>query len=105
MAKLEERGEVARRLARRHAEFDGGIRIVRRIDQADDSPYASVTLLEVNEHAVPSGTIVAIPFGPSGDIPLSTTVVELTPDEYEMLEQGRLMLPEGWHLAEELFRR
>lgn len=95
--------DIAKKLTRLHAEMDNGITLVRYI--MPDKNVQSVTVLEVNEHAIPSGTIVPVPLGPSGDIPHSTTVIEVTPEEYTEIEEGTLRLPEGWELGEELFLR
>ena len=62
-----------------------------------------IKLLEVNENTVPSG-VMPIQFGPSlaSGIHYSSIIVEVTPDEYEEIQTGKLGLPDGWTLGEEI---
>lgn len=86
-------------------EADDGVTLVRRLDTPFDSVANSVTVLEVNRDAGESGSLVPVPFAPSGEIPFSTTVIELSPSEYEQLKGGQLPLPDGWALTEDIFSR
>jgi len=45
-------------------------------------------------------------FGPRPEcgIPFPSTIVEVTPAEYELIRDGSLALPDGWQMGEE-FRK
>jgi hypothetical protein len=62
-------------------------------DQADEP----IKLLEVNEDTIPTG-IVPLRFGPLPErgITRCSTIIEVTPDEYQQIENGKLPLPPGW---------
>jgi hypothetical protein len=42
---------------------------------------------------------------PSRGIYHASVIIEITPDEFEQLQRGELVLPCGWQLADELFPR
>ncbi len=71
-----------------------------------DDPDGSIKLLEVNANTFPTGSIEAIPFSSTDEVPFVTEIAEISPDEFSRLERGELDLPEGWTLenAEDLQR-
>ncbi len=98
------RDSVARRLAESHFRVDPGIvrifRLVRR-GQEDDQTEP-IKLLEVNRETAMTG-IQPIRFGPH---PASGTcypsiIVEVRPEEFELIVEGKLALPDGWVLGPE----
>jgi hypothetical protein len=98
--------EVAQELARKHYEIESGLVRIFRITSKDDAlPAEPIKLLEVNENTVPSG-IMPLHFGPVPDfgIPYASVIIEITPDEFEMLRGHGLALPDGWEIAEEMLR-
>jgi len=88
--------EAAKRLIDWHFEVEPGMRQIFYIDLPGDR----IGLLEVNEHTPPTGSVDPFVFSPSGDIPYTTVVAEITPEEYERLRSNpqALPLPEGWSL-------
>lgn len=87
-----------------HMKADSGLKIVRRLE-APESYTDSIVLLEVNDLASPSGTLVPVPIAASGEVPYSMVLIEVTPDEYQQIETGELALPEGWSLSDDLHTR
>lgn len=63
-------------------------------DREDDP----LKLLEVNPDTVPAG-ILPIYFGKSHDVGLPVVIIEVTAEEYAMVEAGELSLPESWDSA------
>jgi len=97
---------VARRLADSHFAIDRGVRqifLLVRPDVEEDLPDEPIKLLEVNTDTLPAG-IVPVYFGPhfSSGIDYPAVVVDVTPAEFELIRHGKLPLPDGWKLGEEL---
>ncbi len=98
----------ALRLAETHYEIESGITEIYRLkteveaEQANEEP---IKLLEVNQNTIPSG-IMPLCFGaiPAHNIHFSTVVVEVTPEEFQLIRSHQLRLPHGWELAEFLPR-
>ena len=96
---------VAKELARKHFDLEPGMRHIFRVTNGERESNASepIILLEVNEHTVPAG-LMPLQFGPNETIPYATVIAEITPDEYRLVSAGKLKLPRGWRIAEELTR-
>jgi hypothetical protein len=90
--------EAARVLAEAHFGIEDGLERVFIIRAGIDDPREPIKLLEVNANTVPTGSIEAIPFSPSKDIPFVTEIAEISPEEFSRLERGELALPQGWTL-------
>jgi hypothetical protein len=99
------RNAVAKDLARRHFELEGGITRIFRVHAAGGESAASepIVLLEVNENTVPAG-ILPLQFGPTDLVPYSSVIIDVTPEEFEMLKTKELALPDGWTIGLE-YRR
>jgi hypothetical protein len=105
-ALVEEKSRVAKDLARKHYQIEGGLtRIIRLMaaPEAEVRPAEPIKLLEVNDSTFPSG-IMPLQFGPvpSSGIPFPSIIVEVTPDEFARIQSQELTLPRGWMLGEEL---
>ncbi len=105
---MSDKDEVARKLAAGHYQTDPTIvKIVRYSTGNEDEnlPDEPIKLLEVNEATIPSG-IVPLQFDahPSSGIDYPSVIVEVTPAEFQDIEQGQLPLPLGWQMGE-LFPR
>lgn len=100
--------EEALELARTHYQVEPGMTQIFRITgSADDEfrPNEPIKLLDVNENTVPSG-IMPIHLGPS---PASgrnfpTIIVEVTPDEFQKIQNRQFELPHGWEVGEPIPR-
>jgi hypothetical protein len=95
--------EEALELARKHYQIETGLTRIFRISGSADvevRPNEPIKLLEVNENTVPSG-IMPIRFGPSpaSGLNYSSIIVEVTPDEFQRLQNHQLELPNGWTLG------
>ena len=98
--------EAAARLAKAHLAVEPGItHIVRlRSDAAAEEDAAEpIKLLEVNPATFAAG-VRPVYFAPSParGLPYPCAIVDVTPDEFEQIESGDLLLPNGWTLAEVL---
>ncbi len=74
--------------------------------EGDNDSKKPLRLLEVNEDTMPAG-IQPLYFGveesEDGCYP-PTIIIEVTPEEFERIEKGELVLPEGWVRGEEYAR-
>ena len=105
---LPDKGAVAQRLAQAHYSVEPGVmRIFRVVGDAaqENDPREPIKLLEVNSDTVPAG-ILPVYFGPhnASGILYPSVVIEVTPEEYELISRGQLTLPNGWALGPELPR-
>ena len=99
------RDEYARWLAMQHLQQEDYIERIQRIrPQQQRDAEDLVILLEVNPETFPAG-VMPIYFGTDEHIHYPTVLIELTPDEFEKLQQQELQLPEGWELGEVIFSR
>ncbi len=92
--------EAAWRLAEAHYRVEPGTHRIYRLKGGKEDDR-TIRLLEVNSETVPSG-IVPIGFGPhpASGLPFSSVIVEITPEEFADLQEGRLRLPDGWEVGE-----
>jgi hypothetical protein len=100
----DEKDKQAQELAQRHYSTEEGVTDVIRFTQRVDIEVQReepIKLLEVNANTAPSG-IMPIQFAPSpgSGITYPTTIIEVTPDEYEQIRIGQLRLPAGWENEE-----
>jgi hypothetical protein len=95
------RQDAAYELAQDHFRCDEGLERIFHIADGEDA--GPIKLLEVNRDTIPLG-IMPLNFGPSPGRPYPYTLVEITPDEHEMLRNSGLRLPDGWVIAKEIPR-
>jgi hypothetical protein len=95
--------DVARRLARAHYTAEGGLVKVYLLVSKTESEAEPIKLLEVNRSTIPTG-IMPLRFdaAPARGIPYPSIIVEVTPDEFEKIQQSALKLPDGWLIGEEI---
>lgn len=99
-----DKDDVARRLAEAHREAEPEIvRIVRLVGPNESEAREPVKLLEVNPATSPSG-VLPIAFAPDPpDVQCPSIVVEVTPEEYQHIVEGKLPLPHDWRLGSTLY--
>lgn len=95
--------ELVLRFVRKHFEIEPGI---ERIIWLKDGLQEEVRLLEVNRDALPAGKIMPFYCKPTLDFPLSLWLADATPEEWEKVKGGELLLPEWWSLRNaQIFER
>jgi hypothetical protein len=101
---MPDKDEVAAMLAGVHHEMEPGItRIVRLVGVQEADAQEPVKLLEVNPATSPSG-VLPIAFAPDPPtVPYASVVVEVTPEEYERIVTGELILPNEWSVGLTLY--
>jgi hypothetical protein len=101
--KTPSRDEFAAELASFHFELDSAIsKIFRVMGSRESDPKESVKLLEVKANTVAVG-IMPVSFGANAanGAFYPCVIVEITPDEFRGLQEGRLRLPDDWTLGME----
>ena len=98
----------ARRLADAHYQIEDGITHIFRLYSAghvETRPNEPIKLLEVNRNTIPSG-VMPLQFGPqpSSGFHFPSVIVEVTPEEFDMIQAHQLPLPNGWTVGTELPR-
>ncbi|MGL4464056.1 MAG: hypothetical protein ACRC1K_18035 [Planctomycetia bacterium] len=92
--------ETAAWLADFHYEIEPGIQAIYRLSAGDDVEQKRdepIKLLEVNQDAVEAG-IMPLHFdkAPQRDVYYSSIIVEVSPTEFQQIENGELSLPNDW---------
>ena len=100
--------DEAQLLADTHYRAEAGIRTIFRMTGAGDvelEPNEALKLLEVNEFTAPTG-IMPLQFGPApaSGITFSSTIVEVTPEEFDKIQSHEMPLPNGWRIGDLLPR-
>ncbi len=94
---------IVRRLAHKYFAIEEGI---ERIIWLKDGLQEEVRLLEVNRDTLPAGKIMTFYYKPTLDFPLSLWLADATPEEWEKVKGGELLLPEWWSLRNaQIFER
>jgi hypothetical protein len=92
--------KVAEELIDWHFRVDPETEVVYRIlSPNEESAEEPIKLLEVSEATPDTGHVDAFVFGPTTDTPYSTMVAIVSGCEMELIENGRISLPDGWDLA------
>lgn len=105
---MNSKDDIATILAQAHYRVESDLMEIIRLRRAPDVELLReepIKLLEVNPATIPAG-IMPLRFGPepTHGIPYPSVIVEVTPEEFEEIKKGRLVLPDGWRLAESLSR-
>jgi hypothetical protein len=87
--------ETALELVQSHREVEPNL---RRVIFYPDPEEREVRLVEVVEGSPSAGEVLPFRFAPdvTQGVPYPVVIVELSPAEFEQLEQGHLHLPDGW---------
>jgi hypothetical protein len=95
---------AARRLAEAHYLVEPGISAIYPVTSVDATDR-TIRLLEVNAATFAAGIMPVgfAPHPPSG-IPFKSVIVEVTPEEFEDLREGKLKLPDGWSFGPPIAR-
>ena len=102
------RDTAAERLARGHYAIEPGIMGIYRIEKPGEGevdPDDPIALLEINQFTLPYGVVpVFFRAHPASGIDYASEIIELTPDEFEILGTPALPLPEGWRIGKLIAR-
>lgn len=97
-----DRNGWARHYAHNHLEVDPGT--LKIVYLPDGAPEREIRLVEVNELMVPreADPIAPLDFGVgmSEDNPHRLVIVDVTPRQWRLIEEGELSLPAGWSLRQ-----
>jgi len=101
----ETKATVAQRLAESHYAIEAGVSAIIQLVASPDreaDPKEPIKLLEVNENTTEDG-IHPLFFGPhpASGIFYPSVIIEVTPAEYERIQQSPALLPNGWRLDRE----
>ena len=86
--------EIVRRLARKHFETEQGI---ERVAWFKNGGMEEIRLILVNRNTFPEGRILPFYQRPTREIPLPVQIGDITPEEWEKTQSGRIPLPDGWY--------
>lgn len=91
--------QVARELIEAHFKIEPHLQTVYRVmTENETSATEPIKLLEVNAATVATGEVTPFEFAPTQDVPFPTIIAEVTPAEFEAVQDGRSRLPRGWSL-------
>ena len=99
-----EKDVVAKRLIKWHFSIEPEMYEIYRIRFPNEyEPGQPIRLLEVSNATFPTGEVMAFGFAPAGDITYPSIFAEVTPEELELIKQGKIPLPQGWDLSNSTF--
>ena len=75
------------------------VKVYRFLSANEDDPREPIKFLEVSPDTPASGSVMPFTFGGTEDLPYSTMVATITPDEMEQVRRGEIALPTGWDLT------
>ncbi len=63
-----------------------------------ESPKPEIRFLEINAETIATGDVMSFYFPPSDEIPYALKIAEITPAEWQKVQQNEIPLPTGWSL-------
>jgi len=88
--------DIARRMAYDHFDIDESIEVIIWFK---DEEQQEIHLVEVSRESPQEDLFITLYHAPTPpEYPLPAYVVDLTPEEWEKVKQGKIELPEGWSL-------
>lgn len=105
---MPDKDDEARKLAEAHYEIEEGITGIFRLVGTGDAEASSsepIKLLEVNQHTIASG-VMPLQFAPqpAHGFHFSSVIVEVTPEEFGLIQRHQLALPHDWKVGAEFPR-
>lgn len=93
---------TAQGLVQAHREVEPNL---KRVDYYPDEAGREVRLVEVVAGSPTTNEILPFRFAPDPDrgVSFPVVIIELSPEEFELVQSGRLQLPEGWAASESLY--
>jgi|GEM_PF-1445216 len=89
----ENTSRLLREIAKEHFEIELELYLVAIYSK---KPAYDFLLVEVNEEAIPTGSIEPFYFAPTEDFPWPIHVADVTRDEWTKLESNIIKMPPGW---------
>jgi hypothetical protein len=86
-------GDVVNWVVQEHFDIEAGLRQIAVYSEEEDSV---LRLIEVNEETLPTGQVQPFVFSPDEDVPVPIFIADVTPEEWEEIQKGRISLPKGW---------
>ncbi|MCX7407565.1 MAG: hypothetical protein NTZ32_05715 [Planctomycetales bacterium] len=105
---MPDKDDEARKLAEAHYGIEEGITGIFRLVGTGDAEANSsepIKLLEVNQHTIASG-VMPLQFAPQPayGFHFSSVIVEVTPEEFGLIQRHQLALPHDWEVGAEFPR-
>lgn len=85
--------EIISQVITEHFDLESGL---KKIAVFSEDSGQEIRLIEVNEDALPTGQIQPFVFAPEEKLPVPIYIADVTPDEWEAVCRGKILLPEGW---------
>ena len=76
------------------------VKVYRFLSPNEDDPREPIKFLEVSPDTPASGSVMTFTFGGTEEVPYSTTVATITPEEMEQIARSEISLPPGWNWDE-----
>jgi hypothetical protein len=86
-------GNIIDWVIQEHFDIETGLRQIAVFSKDDD---AVLRLIEVNEETLPTGQVQPFVFSPDEEVPVPIFIADVTPEEWEAIQNGRISLPKDW---------
>lgn len=87
--------DFVRALAKLHFELEDSLVQIAWVKSGSSK---EICLIEVNRTALPVESLEVFRFAPSKEVPFPLLIVDVRPKEWELLQKGKIPLPENWDL-------
>lgn len=74
------------------------VKVYRFLSDNENAPDEPIKLLEVNKETLATGRVTPFGFAKTEEIPYTTVIAMVTPEEMNQIEENSLPLPRGWNL-------
>jgi len=99
-----DKSQAARTLADWNRSIDPAItRIFRIVSEREADEREILKMLYVNPETSPSGIVPLVFSADPPSIPFPFVRIDVTEEEFEDLQAGRLVLPDNWKLGEAIY--
>ena len=89
----EQTSRLLRKIAKEHFEIEPELSLIAVYSK---KPAYDFLLIEVNEEAIPTGSIEPFYFAPTEDFPWPIHVADITRNEWTKLESNNIKMPPDW---------
>ncbi len=69
---------------------------LKKIAVFSEENEQEIRLIEVNEDALPTGQVEPFVFAPGEKLAVPIYIADVTPDAWDAICDGKILLPEGW---------
>ena len=104
MSNTQQIENVVRQVVQSHFETEEDINEIIWFKEGEGN--GEIRLIEINPGTLPTGSVEVLRFALTEEIPFPVRIADVTPQEWQKVQQGEIPLPAGWSLEQiQIFQR